>query len=422
MFDAEGNTVATPAPAATATALPQCRLCGHSDYLLAEHLAEVHGLSLDAYLGAFPNSPTVADEILRLDDSRREKRGKPTRRTGPPADTELTVKIREFEVKVNPDVEESACLPLPAQYRFPVHGDLANDINEALISILRGRHTYIYGLPGTGKDALIHAVSHLARRPCIIRQVDPNTDIESWLYTRDFDAQGTRWTEQELLLALRDGYLTTSGRRIPYTILITDFDRATKSQAEFLRLILDSISGRVRGPAGRIFNVMPGTQIVVTANTAGGGDTSGRMVSANVVDASILDRFERKFRFHWMTWADEGPICMQKFPLLAERCPDIFVQVGNATHSLRDAIYKQTLYAEFSHRAVCAWLGHAEDIIEMTGKVPMDLPRRAARTFLDGLADDETRLAADRLIDPYIKAGVKATAGKTKDPLAPGFD
>jgi hypothetical protein len=387
---------------------------------LGDHLLEVHGLTLDGYLKAYPGSPTVSQEAMGLFD---KERAKGVRREGPPPDTSLSVSLRGFDVPVNPDVDVADCLPLPDHYRFPEHGDLAVDIVEALISIIRGRHTYIFGLPGSGKDALLHAFSYLTRRPTLIRQVDPNVDIESWLYTREFDDHGTAWKEQELLLALRDGYLTSTGRRLPYTILITDFDRANKAQAEFLRMILDSISGRVRGPAGKIYTVFPGTQIVVTANTAGGGDTRGRMVSANVIDGSILDRFERVFQFHWMEWKDEEPIVKAKFPFLAQRCPGMFQQVGKATGSLRDAVYKETLYAEFSHRGVCKWLGHAEDIIAMTGSVPKNLPSRAARAFLDGMPDDETRLQAQRLIDPHIKGGVVGVddaSGASSDPLG-GF-
>lgn len=391
--------------------LPRCRLCGFEDYFIGEHLLEAHGLSLDDYLAGYPGSPTISPEILKEEAAR-----KTVRRTGPPKPENLTILIRGFKVKVNGDVPVEACLKFPDQYQFPTHGDLAIDTAEALIAILSGRHTYIHGLPGVGKDALIHAWSFLSRRPTLMRQVDPNADIESWVYTRDFDEHGTRWTEQELLLAIRDGYLTTTGRRIPYTILLSDFDRATKSQAEFLRLILDSIGGRIRGPAGRLYPVFPGTQIIATGNTAGGGDARGRMISANVIDASLLDRFERKFEFHWMQWEDEGPICQAKFPRLVEKCPDIFEQIGKATAMLRDAVYKNTLYAEFSHRAVCAWLGQAEDIILMTGAVPKDLPRRAARAWLDGMPDAETRLAADRLIDPYIKAGVKPADNKPNTP------
>ena len=208
-----------------------------------------------------------------------------------------------------------------------------------------------------------------------------------------------------MLKALRDGYTTSTGRTIPYIILITDFDRATKAQAEAMRLVMDSIAGRVKGPGGVTYNVMPGTLIIVTANTAGGGDSRGRMVSANVIDGSIMDRFDRKFEFHWMDWRDEEPIVREKFPLLVERAPGVFPMVGKATAALRQAIHNDDLYAEFSHRAVCSWLGHAQDIVRVTGKVPNNLLKRAARAFLDGMPDPETREQAKTLIDPHLKGG-----------------
>jgi len=395
--DASGTVI--PFPGAP---LPRCRLCGHQGHWLGDHLAEEHRITLDDYLWAYPNSPTASqDAVAELDKVRQRKR-----RAHPPLDTELTVDIRGLSVCVNPDVAEDVCLPLPDHYAFPEHGDLGIDVLEALIAVLMRRHTYIYGMPGSGKDAFIHALSWLLRRPTLFRQLDPNVDVESWLYTREFDDVGTRFDEQELLICLRDGCTTATGRRIPWTVLITDFDRANPDQAEFIRVIVDSITGRVRGPAGRIYKVFPGTQIIVTANTSGGGDARGRMVSANPIDGSILDRFERTFEFHWMDWADEGPIVKAKHPLLVERCPDIFEQVGKATASLRKAINKNKLYGEFSHRALCAWLGHAQDIVSVTGRVEKNLARRSARAFLDKMPDADTRLAATKLIDPHIKGGL----------------
>jgi hypothetical protein len=400
--------------------VPKCRICGYSAHYLGDHLSEAHSLSIDDYLSAYPNAPTISREAL---EAFKAEQTKNLKRSHPPTDLNLYIEMMGFKVPVNPDVDVNDCLPLPPAYRLPKFGKLALDIMEALISIFRGRHVYIYGLPGSGKDALIHAVSSMQRRPALIKQVQPSADIQSWFFYRSFDNQGTAWEEGELLKALRDGYLTKSGRRIPYLILITDFDRATKAQAEALRLVLDSISGRVEGPGGKVYDIFPGTQVIVTANTAGGGDTRGRMTSSNVIDASILDRFERKYEFHWMDWQDEGEIVRAKFPLLMERCPGIFTQVGNATTSLRAAIHQEELYAEFSHRGVCSWLGHCEDIVAITGEVPTDLHRRGARAFLDGLPDVETRKAAERLIDPHIKGGVVdagVRTGTRTDPLG-GF-
>jgi hypothetical protein len=305
---------------------------------------------------------------------------------------------------------------MPAAYRFPEFGELAADITEVLIAITQRRHLYIHGMPGSGKDALIHAISAKTRRPTLLKQVQPDADIQSWFYSRSFDKDGTKWEEGELLKALRDGYTTTTGRVIPYLILVSDFDRATKIQAEYLRLVLDSILGRVEGPEGLIYDVLPGTQIVATGNTAGSGDTRGRFVSTNIIDASLLERFDRVFALHWLDWRDELIICKEKFPLLAKVCPALLDQVGNATKAIREAIYQEDLYCEFSHRAVCSWLGHAEDVVRATGQVSENIAQRAARAVLDGMPDNETRLQVERLIDPHIQGGIVGKNSIALDP------
>jgi MoxR-like ATPase len=260
-------------------------------------------------------------------------------------------------------------------------------------------------MPGTGKDAFVHGISHLARRPAMILSIVPGRDIGPWFYTRSVSKEGTGWEYGAGWDAITKGYVDDSGVRRPYIVLITDLDRADEAQVEWLRLLMDGIAGRIIGPDGKAVPVLKGTTFVATANTAGGGDERGRMVSARPMDASILDRFQRRFQFHYMDWADEEPIVLAKFPILVAKAPEVFAQIGKCTAAIRDAVAKETLYAEFSHRGVCAVLGHAEDIITVTGKCPDGLLKRAFRAWIDGLSDENTRLEAKRLIDPHLKGG-----------------
>jgi MoxR-like ATPase len=375
-----------------------CALCGFQSEWLGPHIREEHGMSIEAYEAAHGGALSAPLEAALMLDA-------PTRVPPNLANLDIKVEFAGLRTSVNLDVPEAACLPLPPAYRIPEHGPLAADVREAAISLLRGRSMYIHGLPGSGKDALFHAWSALTRKPARIFQVEPGVDIQSWFFSKEIGSDGTYWQEGEMLKALRDGYTTTTGRKIPQMILITDFDRASKDQAESMRLVMDSISGRVKGPNGSMYPVLRGTQIVVTANTAGGGDSRGRMTSANVIDGSILDRFERAFEFHWMDWRDEGVIVREKYPLLLGKAPEVFDQVGRATEALRKAIYDESLYTEFSHRAVCAWLGHAEDIIAVEPTTPKNLLRRAFRVVADKMSDPETRTEAVRIIDPHLKGG-----------------
>lgn len=379
--------------------------CGHQDSLfLGDHLAEAHGLSLADYLATHPDAEVVSSVVI--DEHAKDA---PTKRSHPGDAKTLTIKWGRLTVPVNWDVPEEDCLPLPPAFRFPAHGALKRDYEEASISLASGRKMWVGGLPGCGKDAFFCAWSWLTRTPAGIFQVNPNENIMGWFFERSFDAEGTSYEYGKLFDMLVHGYTSpVSGRKMPYLILITDFDRATKSQAEALRLVLDSIEGRVSGPSGETFKIFPGTQIVVTANSFGAGDTRGRCVSANVMDASLLDRFERMYAFHYMDWKDESEIIRAKFPLFVEKVGDKGLeQLGKAVAALRDAIEKEQVYCEFSHRALCRWVGHAQDILEWEpNKKHSKILKRAARCFLDGMPDEETKLSVDRIISDHIRGGL----------------
>jgi len=392
------TTRTTPTPTTIS-----CAVCGHAAHWIGDHVVQAHGMTVDQYVEA--HGPVASPALVAAVEA-----DAPARRH--PDLTNIKVEFAGVRPRVNADVPAEACLPLPPAYRVPQHGALSMDIREAAVSLVRGRSMYVWGLPGSGKDALFHAWSALTRTPAMIFQVEPGADVRSWFFTHEFNKEGTYWSEGELLKALRDGYRTATGRVVPYMILITDFDRATKEQAESMRLVMDSISGRVKGPNGVTYPVLAGTQVVVTANTAGAGDSRGRCTSSNVIDASILDRFERAYEFHWMDWRDEGAIVKEKFPLLLAKAGGVFDQVGKATEALRKAVQDEALYAEFSHRALCAWLGHAEDIVAVSDTVPADLLRRAFRAVADKMPDAETRAEAIRIVDPHLRGG-SLDAGNT---------
>ena len=389
----------------------KCAICGAAHHHLGPHLDVEHGMTVAAYVAAYPGMPTVSEELL---NKAKEANGR-GRRQVPPKPMDLTINLAAMKFAVDAGVPADACLGIPECYRTPTYGKLGEDVQMALIAIASGFHTYIHGGPGTGKDALPHAFAGMTRRPSEIYSVRPDADIESWFYTQGFTKDGDVWHEGSLLKQLRDGYTTTDGRTVPYLILISDFDRATKGQAEAMRLILDSIMGRVMGPMGKCYPVLEGTTIVVTANSAGGGDETGRCISSNPIDSSIMDRFQAGIKFHDMDWQDEEPICKAKFPDLVATNPALFQQIGNATKALRAAVAKDELYAEFSHRGVCNWLSACRALIKWEGPNTRALLKRSARMgFVDKLADGETRLAAQRLIDPHIKGGALDQGGGSR--------
>lgn len=377
----------------------QCLECQAEvrDYL-GDHLLEVHKLSVQEYLARHPGAPTVSDRLwATFQATNRSKK-----RAHPPVPENLSVSLAGTSFSVNLDVPADACLPMPSHYRLPRYGSLGEDIAHTLIALKGGRSIYIWGMPGSGKDALFHAWSSLTRTPALFLQMQPGADIESWFFSRAFNDKGTYWEEGAVLQAARDGYLTASGRRVPYLILVTDFDRGEPEQAEGMRILMDTISGRVRGPAGTSYKVLPGTIIVATGNTAGGGDERARMTSAMPIDGSLFDRFERVFQYHWMDWKDEEIIVQEKFPLLFQRAPSVFQKMREVTKKLREAILNGDLHAEFSHRGLCTILGHAQDVMIHSGKLSNKILKWSVRAWVDRLPDEENRQAALNIMDPHI--------------------
>jgi len=404
--------------------LATCKLCATEHFWLGDHLPEVHDMTLVEYLDKHPGEPTCSQGLLDAYQVAGVKKRKAAEAAG------LSLSFAGISFPIDTRVPASACLPMPDHYAIPKNGKLAQDIQDVAVALKRNRSVWVWGAPGTGKDAIFSALCAMTRRPSLLFTVVQGADVTAWKFTRAFNAAGTSWEEGALLKALRDGYLATNGDRIPYLIVLSDFDRATRQQAEELRQILDSIQGRISGPTGEIWPVLPGTIIVATANSSGAGDTTGRCISANPIDASILDRFERKVRFHSMDPLDEEPIIRQKFPVLTGRFPEAISCMMKATQAVREAVEKEEVYCEWSHRTICAWAGAAEDLLETLPPAVSKTERkmnigpllkRAARVVLDGLPDGDTRDGVKRVMDPHIKGGL-VNEGNTTHIKASGLD
>lgn len=353
-------------------------------------------------------SKNYTEKQLRTIKQEFEKSFANTRRTVP--STKLKLDLLGIESMINTAVNSESCLKPVPFYHFPTSGKLKQDIWHAIISISMARsmnetHTmYIWGVPGTGKDALWHHLCSALRIPSLKVSIQPGADIQHWMYSRSFDRDGTLWEEGDLLKAIRDGYVDPNGNRHPMLVLLSDFDRADRAQAEILRTVMDSDNGQIVGPEGKVYPVLEGTIIVATANSMGGGDETGRCISANVMDASLIDRFQTPIQFHPMDWVDERVICNNKFPALCEAHPKALDLMGRVTQAIRQAIAKEEIYTEFSHRAVTRWLKHCRAIFTKTKSTMNTIPLLKAgfRVILDGQSDSLTKDAIKRLADPIL--------------------
>lgn len=393
----------------------KCSLCPFEGHLLTNHLLEAHNVSEDAYEG-----DTVSPEL----DAAYEASIKGRRRTAFKGTEGVNVSFAGITFPLNVDVPASGCLPMPHGYMVPKYGKLANAVRAVSVRVAAGNNKpiWIWGAPGTGKDAVCAALSAKTRRPAIVFNIAPDVDVAAWLDTRAFSATGTYWEEGPLLKALRDGYLTPGGRRVPYLIVLSDLDRASRGQMEPLRAILDSLGGRIQSQSG-MHKVLPGTLVIATANTSGGGDTTGRY-TASPVDTSVLDRFTFKVTFHDMDSRDEEPILRSKYAALCARFPELLPTVIKATTAIRDSIAKEDLYLDFGHRSVSNWMDAtaAEAQCSPGTKDYSRMLRAGLQDILAGCPNEDTRESLKRLVDPHLKGGAVDegdTSHISSDPLNP---
>lgn len=392
-----------PTPTPTLDKRVTCRVpeCGHKSHILLSHLVEVHGMTPADYLDAHPGAPTVSEHAM---EAIKAQSGS-TSRSAAATPENLRVKLMGLDLPVSANYPIEDCLPLPEGYQFPTKGKAKKVFKRALLALARGRNAFIWGMPGTGKDALVHAFAAITRRPVVMVQFKPGVDLAPWFFTRSIDKEGTGWEYGHLWHALTEGIEGRDGVRRAPLVLLSDVDRADSAQAEWFRILTDSISGRIQAPDGKMVPIMAGTQFVCTANSCGSGDARGRMASANPIDASILDRLGRKIEAVFMHWDDEGAILRGKYPQVAEVAPELFTQLGNASTALRKAIENESIYAEFTHRGLCEVLDEAEDLIWANGgKEPKNLLKGGFQAWLHGL-DADSRFEAKRVIDSHITGG-----------------
>ena len=376
--------------------------CGHKSHSLLDHIKEAHGLSVADYCGKHPGAATVSQALI---DGVKAKR-KGTRRTAAPAVTSLTLDMMGETVRVNHQIAEGQCLPLPEGYAFPRKGKAKAALLEVVECLSDGDSVFFWGPAGTGKDAVMSAYSAMTRTPGLIYTFTSGTDVKRWFYSREIDSEGTAWSYGTLWNALVHGITGRDGKQYPALIVFSDVDRGTADQLEEFRLMLDTTSKRLVGPTGEVHTILPGTRFAFTANSCGSGDDTGRM-SSRAMDASLLDRMGAFVEAHYMDWSDEADILRSKFPEVAAAAPLLFDELGQAVSNIRKAIDgthdSYEIEGDLTHRGIC------EILRACTRKhrrgTPVDrLLKTGFRVWLARL-DRDNRLVAKRLIDACVTGG-----------------
>lgn len=368
-----------------------CPACSFKSHSLVDHMASSHP-SYDT-----KGVRLMSDDLVTEFDASRKG---VTRR--PATVTELFADLMGHKVRVNHQIREEQCLPSVPNYAFPTKGAAKSAFERALLALVRQKPVFIWGGPGTGKDAVVHAYCSMTRTPSLIYTFTRGTNVKGWFYNRSIGKEGTGWEFGALWNALIHGVEGRDGKRYPALILFSDVDRGDDDQLEEFRLVLDTTSKRIVGPDGNTYKIMDGTQFAFTANSNGNGAEG---MSSRPIDASLIDRMGRFVEFTHLHWDDESKVLREKFSLLNERCPEVFDQLGASVGGLRTLIKDGRLFAEITHRGLCEILSECEDLVwSSNGKVPANVLRHGFKAWLDRLDHDNQTIAKTE-INAHLKGG-----------------
>ena len=366
----------------------ECKLCGKSAKNLAGHLLEKHpGVSFDVYADSYPGPVRKEEQLNALP---------------PPRRASAKAEALGLRLSINHGIDPAVVEKTAPHYILPSVKDVgAYTAHRRLFDALeQGDSVWVHGPPGSGKDEAVRAYSSLTRCPTLVLTVVQGQDLSSWKFARSFTQEGTYWEEGVLLKAVRDGHVTPDGRRIPYLIVLSDFDRCTSSQAEELRGILDTTAGKIIGPDGATHRVLPGTRFVATANSMGAGDPSGRMVSARVIDSSILDRFAYAVKFAPIGESTEVEILVKAYPTLfhSGRAKTV-AKIGTA---IRAAVGKGEFEFDWTVRSALAFAKAVARALELGEKAPIQYAWSYLR---DKAPDEQVAMGLDNCARPHIPTG-----------------
>lgn len=306
-------------------------------------------------------SPELA-LVWKKDDLKRRPR---PRMGSTEAWARFAVGGKEVVLKDAPIPQPARSFPMPEGYRLPQKGAAGKAALRVWSAIKAGRSVYLYGEAGTGKSALIRALCALSRKEASHYAMRESLDPESYLgrtvIRNEGGASVTSFQKGPLLLDL-EGRVGLDGIRRPVVILLDDMDRAPAEYVEILRHVLEDNARNVFVPElGTAIDVFPGTVIVATANSAGRGDSSALYASVQVLDDSVLDRFQAFVKAHWLSREEELLALKEMHTVFQE---DELNRVLDVAEGLREAARRGDVQGNFSMRRLKLWLHAATELWE----------------------------------------------------------
>ncbi|MCH9838356.1 AAA family ATPase [bacterium] len=311
------STPAQPSPAPAATPKPEAPApvpAMPSGGNLAEQIASLTQRA-DGFDAMQSKAESLQAEVLKLSDEVKELKARPqvTIKTGPTFTPSGGVDIAGTELphfKLSPASPWSVPKINP-QYKLNgwsasfSAGDLKVDykLGQVVKSIHSGTPTRVIGRPATGKTSGIEqACAHMGV-PIRVIQCGKGLTEFTLLGEQTIENCDVVWKDGILPALFKGAVVSDEARQTPHIVVLDEGDHLKAEIQSILHGVLEG--GMLDLPNGEKVVVPENVIFVMTANTHGVGDLTGRHASAQVSDDAFISRWTRAYNVNYLDSDDE---------------------------------------------------------------------------------------------------------------------
>lgn len=259
------------------------------------------------------------------------------------------------------------------------------DAADLTDSILNDKIVAMVGPPGVGKTSVVTQIGATLGIPVFTIQFTKEKPVESLIGCDKIINGQQVWVDGEITAALR--YAATSSTRV--WIVLDERDHADPSVQSELHAVLE---GRpIVLPNGEVITVGDNVSFVMTSNTSGHGDTTGRHSAANMSDSAFNSRVKATFNVSYLRSDDEAGLLIM-YGLDAEEAGEIV----NFAQASRDSVARMDSGESFEGMTEAICLRHLIGYAACRAR-GVDQRKAIAATIIAALPNSD-RLVANELL------------------------
>lgn len=182
--------------------------------------------------------------------------------------------------------------------------------------VAEDEHTFLVGLPGSGKTTLPEQVAAVIGRPMFKQSFSQDLEADEWIMSKEIDDSGTHWKMLPFVESLS----------FPFYTVLDEFNRLRRGGRLLMNRLLED-GGTMQLRDGTEVSPHPEWRAIATDNTRGMGDGLD-MFDGDVADISTTDRFGTMLEVGYLPMEQQIDLLISWYPDLDRGLAKYIVSFG----------------------------------------------------------------------------------------------